>query len=346
MDAGEIARQKASALHDSGVSAGDDPARPYAFVLSQAQRQGIDVEKALAGASILDGGRATFVAADALIIHENTGTEFEQAFLVAHELGHALLGDGTRHVVFDVDPGRSAEPSPVGIDRVTDYSRRQRREVQMDLFARELLLPRHLVRELHAERGLTATDIAGRLNAPFEVVAQQLLDALLLPCAEEQQDQNPPPALNPSQAAAASHRGGPYLLEAGPGTGKTQTLTARIEGLLAEGVDPRQMLVLTFSNRAAGELSERIGRNNPSAATAMWVGTFHAFGLDLVRRFHGELGLPKDPRMMDRPEAVAALPGPCAQQCGPQPIRLRHRDPKQCPPGPQRSGGTPNKRAG
>ena len=48
--------------------------------------------------------------------------------------------------------------------------------------------------------------------------------------------------LNPSQAAAAAHREQAYLLEAGPGTGKTQTLVARVEGLLEEGVDPRRIL--------------------------------------------------------------------------------------------------------
>ncbi len=64
-------------------------------------------------------------------------------------------------------------------------------------------------------------------------------------------------SLNAEQAAAA-HRGRAYLLEAGPGTGKTQTLAARVEGLLADGIDPRRILVLTFSNKAAGEMAERI----------------------------------------------------------------------------------------
>jgi len=113
--------------------------------------------------------------------------------------------------------------------------------------------------------------------------------------------------LNPLQAAAASHRGEAYLLEAGPGTGKTQTLIGRVEGLLNDGVDPRRILLLTFSNKAAGEMAERIARKRPDAAAAMWIGTFHAFGLDIIRRFHVELGLPKDPRMMDRTEAVELL---------------------------------------
>src|SRR3546814_2945082 len=82
--------------------------------------------------------------------------------------------------------------------------------------------------------------------------------------------------LNPLQAAAAAHRGEAYLLEAGPGTGKTQTLIARVEGLLEEGVDPRRILLLTFSNKAAGEMAERIARKRPEASAAMWIGTFHA----------------------------------------------------------------------
>lgn len=84
-------------------------------------------------------------------------------------------------------------------------------------------------------------------------------------------------------------------------------MAARIEGLLADGIDPRRILVLTFSNKAAREMAERIAVKNKDAAAAMWIGTFHAFGLDLIRRFHGELGLAKDPRLMDRTEAVARL---------------------------------------
>jgi hypothetical protein len=64
-----------------------------------------------------------------------------------------------------------------------DYSRHQRREIQMDLFGRELLLPRQWVRSRHLE-GMTASQIAERIGAPFDVVALQLLDALLLPQVE------------------------------------------------------------------------------------------------------------------------------------------------------------------
>ncbi|MDB5575340.1 MAG: UvrD/REP helicase [Bradyrhizobium sp.] len=308
MDASELGRQRAAELHDLAVARGLDPRDPYAFAVAEAKNRDLDVEPATPGAAILDGGRASFVAADNLIVHENIGSDFDRAFLVAHEIGHCELGDNVGTTLHEVDPARPAEPSPVGFDRVVDYGRRQRREVQMDLFARELLLPRHVVRRMHVEQGLSASHIAELMRAPFDVVAQQLLDALLLPTIVPQPERpHIARPLNPLQAVAAAHREKPYLLEAGPGTGKTQTLTGRIEGLLAEQVDPRRILVLTFSNKAAGEMAVRIARTRPEAAAAMWIGTFHAFGLDLVRRFSTELNLPADPRMMDRTEAVELL---------------------------------------
>src|SRR5258708_1995806 len=309
MDTVELARQIAAQLHARAVADGSNPSDPYAFVLDQAKCQGVDVEPTAKGPAKLDGGRPTNLQKDRLILHENCGSFFEQAFLIAHEIGHVVLGDDhDDEPVLEIDPGRPSEPSPLGFDRVVDYGRRQRREIQMDLFAREFLLPRSWIRTLHLNEGLTASQISDKVGAPFEVVAQQLLDALLLPSVElipaEPTQETP---LNEGQKIAAKHRGEAYLREAGPGTGKTRTLVARVEGLLADGVDPRRILVLTFSNKAAGEMGERIARKHKEAAAAMWIGTFHAFGLDLIRRFFTELGLPRDPRMMDRTEAVELL---------------------------------------
>lgn len=309
MDAVELARQRAAALHREAVEAGNDPWRPYEFAVAEAKRRGLDVEPTSAGSTVLDGSRATLVAAHDLIVHEDTGSPFEQAFLVVHEIAHAELGDAPDgEGSTEIDPARPAEPSPTGVDRVVDYGRRERREVQMDLFAREFLLPRPVARRLHVEDGMTASAIAAKLGAPFDVVAQQLMDALLLPAIElspEEAGSDRP--LNKEQVAAAAHRGEAYMLEAGPGTGKTQTLTARIESLLEDGVDPRRILVLTFSNKAAGEMAGRLARKRPTEASAMWIGTFHAFGLDIVRRFHQRLGLPPNPRLMDRTEAVELI---------------------------------------
>lgn len=310
MDAVELARQHAKRLHDQAVLRGCDPWSPYQFAVAIANELGITVEPCIPGAALLDGGRAAFVGEIPLILHENCGTPFEQAFLVAHEIGHAQLGDGEGgdDAPAHIDPVRTPEASPVGMDRVVDYSQRQRREVQMDLFARELLLPRPSVIDLHVVQGWTCSDIAGRLGAPFEVVAQQMLDALLLPAisvAEEAPASEIP--LNDKQRNAAQHRGVAFLLQAGPGTGKTRTLVARVESLLDSGVDPRRILLLTFSNRAAGEMTERIARKRPKEAAALCIGTFHSFGLDILRRFNDRCGLPADPRLMDRTEAVELL---------------------------------------
>jgi hypothetical protein len=182
MDGVELARQVATELHARLVASGADPWAPYDFAVAEARRRGIDVEATAVGAAVLNGGRATFVAADDLILHENVGSAFEQAFLVAHEIGHVELGDDHEGTP-TIDPSRAAEPSPVGLGRVIDYGRRQRREVQMDLFARELLLPRAVARALHVDQGLSASAIAAKLGAPCEVAAQQLFDALLLPPA-------------------------------------------------------------------------------------------------------------------------------------------------------------------
>ena len=308
MDAVELGRQRAVELHNGAVQRGLDPWMAYEFAVDEAVRQGYDVEEVLPGAAMLDGGRAKLLPTGALILHEKKGSRFEQALLVAHEIGHAVLGDAEdSSPATEMDFARSSEPSPIGEDRVADYSRKQRREIQMDLFAREFLLPRPYLLKLHVEDGLTALAIAEKLDAPYEVVAQQLLDAVLLPAVPLEFEPAADKPLNDRQKEAARHRGAPFLLGAGPGTGKTQTLVSRVEGLLSDGVDPRRILVLTFSNKAAAEMSERIAKKQPQAAAALWVGTFHAFGLDMIRRFHTVLGMPAEPRMLDRTEAVELL---------------------------------------
>ena len=310
MDPIELARQHAQRMHDEAVRRGRDPWSPYEFAVGMANDLGITVEACTPGAAMLDGGRASFDPDLPLIVHEAGGSPFDQAFLVAHEIGHAELGDGEEELEFaaNIDPARTAEAAPVGMDRVVDYSRRQRREVQMDLFARELLLPRHLVVDLHVAQGQTCSTIAARIGAPFEVVAQQMLDAMLLPALPVAAAASPVEIpLNNKQETAAAHRGAAFLLEAGPGTGKTRTLVARVESLLDEGVDPRRILLLTFSNKAAGEMAERIAQRLPQQAAALCIGTFHSFGLDILRRFNDRCGLPTDPRLMDRTEAVELL---------------------------------------
>lgn len=309
MDAVELARQTAERLHLEAVSRGADPWKPYEFAKAEAKRRTIAVEKLPKDDVRLRGALALWDPDALTVLHEDAGDDFANAFLVSHELGHIELGGSAEESVsLSADPSRPAEAAPVGVDRVIDYGRRERREVQMDLFGREFLLPRSVARRLHVEQGMTASAIASRLGAPFEVVAQQLLEALLLPAVTLDERPREEKPLNDDQKKAAEHWGAPFVLEAGPGTGKTQTLVARVEWLLdVKNVPADEILVLTFSNKAAGELADRIAAKRPRAAAAMWVGTFHSFGLDIIRRYYDRLGLPPNPRMMDRTEAIDLL---------------------------------------
>ncbi|HEY0971146.1 MAG TPA: UvrD-helicase domain-containing protein [Gemmatimonadales bacterium] len=90
--------------------------------------------------------------------------------------------------------------------------------------------------------------------------------------------------LNPAQREAVLHHEGPMLVLAGAGSGKTRVLTTRIARLVGHhGVDPSRILAVTFTNKAAGEMKERIERFLGQPPTGMWVGTFHAIGARLVR---------------------------------------------------------------
>src|SRR5215218_3917263 len=97
--------------------------------------------------------------------------------------------------------------------------------------------------------------------------------------------------LNPEQREAAQHFEGPLLVLAGAGSGKTRVLTTRIAWLVDEmGVDPAAILSLTFTNKAAGEMRERIRKLLGKEPAGMWVGTFHSIGARMLRRHASRLG--------------------------------------------------------
>jgi len=111
--------------------------------------------------------------------------------------------------------------------------------------------------------------------------------------------------LDPDQRAAAEHGEGPLLLIAGPGTGKTRTLTHRLAWLVGErGVPPEHCLAVTFTRRAAAEMAERLEALLPGVAGGITVTTFHALGLAILREHHRDLGLDRSFRVIDEVEAV------------------------------------------
>src|SRR5437868_8677705 len=106
--------------------------------------------------------------------------------------------------------------------------------------------------------------------------------------------------LNPEQRLAAEHVGGPLLVIAGAGSGKTNTLAHRVAHLIVNGADPRRILLMTFSRRAASEMTKRverisrkvIGDNARIMIDALhWAGTFHGTGARLLRDYSDQIGL-------------------------------------------------------
>ena len=309
MDAFETIRTTGAALHAKLVAAGTNPDRPMELVAAAIADLDLELAWLPEGDPALKGSRALFDEQGGVICCLDHGSLGEKACLVAHELGHVCVHTGSSECTNDdIDLSRSMEAAPVGLQRVEDYGVRERRELQANVFAREFLLPRPSARERHLS-GQTASDIASRLDLPKDLVRQQLLDALLLPTAPPEQEPVVvhTPSDDPSQDRAAAHRGSAFQLQAGPGTGKTRTLIKRVLSVLRDGVDPASILVLTFSNRAAGELTERLVAVVPEQAPRIWIGTFHAFGLDLIRRYYDKLELPPDPPLFDRSDAIEVL---------------------------------------
>ncbi|HJQ43534.1 MAG TPA: DNA helicase PcrA [Jatrophihabitantaceae bacterium] len=98
--------------------------------------------------------------------------------------------------------------------------------------------------------------------------------------------------LNPQQRAAVTHQGGPLLIVAGAGSGKTRVLTNRVAYLLAErDVQPGQILAITFTNKAAGEMKERVSALVGPRARSMWVSTFHSMCVRILRAEAKTIGL-------------------------------------------------------
>ena len=106
--------------------------------------------------------------------------------------------------------------------------------------------------------------------------------------------------LNEQQLAAVTATPGPMLIIAGAGSGKTRTLTYRVAYLLENGVDARNILLLTFTNKAARQMLDRVANLLPVDAAGIWGGTFHSIGNRMLRRHGSALGYSSGFTIMDR----------------------------------------------
>ncbi|MBO0776724.1 MAG: UvrD-helicase domain-containing protein, partial [Actinobacteria bacterium] len=131
--------------------------------------------------------------------------------------------------------------------------------------------------------------------------------------------------LNPQQRAAVEHEGGPLLIVAGAGSGKTRVLTRRIAYLLAERqVAPWEILAITFTNKAAGEMAARAASLTGARARAMWVMTFHSACVRILRREATRFGYPSSFSIYDQADSQRLM----AIACRELDLDARHHPPK------------------
>ncbi|MFM0179087.1 MULTISPECIES: UvrD-helicase domain-containing protein [Paraburkholderia] len=264
------------------------------------------IDKVPATYAALGGGGAVLRRKECFIYVRNTVSDGEYSYLVAHELGHWKLdADKPELTIADLKALMGSEGTPAAI-KVEAYGARERQELQANVFARELLLPREVAATLWRQ-GKGPREIAQTLVLPLELVRQQVLDAVLLPKATPVVPRDLP-APSPDQKSAAEAPERFVNVVAGPGTGKTTTLVHRVKYLIEQqNVDPSRILVLTFTNKAAFELVERLRVAGIQRAADVWAGTFHAFGLEFLRKYHQHFGLDQDVMVADRLHEVTLL---------------------------------------
>ncbi len=115
-------------------------------------------------------------------------------------------------------------------------------------------------------------------------------------------------SLNTPQREAVEHVHGPLLVLAGAGSGKTRVLTTRIASLIERhGVPPDRIFAVTFTNKAAGEMKERIGRLLHRDPSGLWIGTFHSLSARLLRREAPRLGFTARFSIYDQDDSLALV---------------------------------------
>jgi DNA helicase-2/ATP-dependent DNA helicase PcrA len=111
--------------------------------------------------------------------------------------------------------------------------------------------------------------------------------------------------LTDAQREAVLHTDGPLLVLAGPGSGKTRVITCRVANLLAQGARPASILAITFTNKAAGEMKQRVEALLPG--NRVWISTFHSFGVRILRQYADRLGLDRNFTIYDQSDRLRVV---------------------------------------
>jgi DNA helicase-2/ATP-dependent DNA helicase PcrA len=265
-------------------------------------------------------------------------------FTLAHELGHWLLhrpaGASAGGVLGSVpaqEPESRAACTQEDVEAYLDggwledemlrpgqsYSPRALRERAADAFAAALLAPLERVRPLFlgtpdqpalepealaAHFGITLRALLGRLTELLQDPPASSAPRQAAPATPaEPPEPRPAKPADPWQQAAIS-ASTPALVVAGPGSGKTSTLVGRVRALIEQqGIPPTRLLALTFSNKAAREMRERIAQALGEQSALPTVSTFHSFCAELLRLYAPQVGLRPDFALLDTPDGYFLL---------------------------------------
>lgn len=314
MNRWDYIRKQARHFHREACAYGDDEFSPGAaadLLLAKAERMTGIRRRALPHKHPqLDGAVAKFERNT--IWYDSSVDPWLASYHQAHEYAHKWLRHGARTCSSsDIDSEATEDKIPLGIHRVEGYGSHERMECEANVFASEFLLPGDILKHWFTEESVNAEQIATRTGMSLEMICHQLARSLLTPDIPDSQVEKELQAddfgLDESQTKAAQASEEPILVDAGPGTGKTRTLVGRIVYLLRQGAAPESILVLTFSNKAAEEIRERVGRAIPEAAQSIRVETFHSLGLEWLRKYAGEISLPSKPTVLDPVDALFFL---------------------------------------
>lgn len=271
--------------------------------------------------SFLEGGRAEVSPSEGCLFYDERldAKPTEKLTVVAHEFGHLELHHRLTSLSTSPDPVLGSIYLSEGAPTLARYSPRSREEAEANAFATEFLCPsREVFRWWRDDPDATSVSIAQSLDLPVNIIRVQLAEALYQMVSEaecaEPEGTRMEAECDCSQLEAATFTGGPALVNAGPGTGKTATLVRRIEYLLSEdGASPESLLVLTFSNDAAQELRERIAaRFGDDTASRIEIATFHGFGVSFLHHHGHLLGIDPDALILDetgQEEVVTSILG-------------------------------------